>query len=246
MLTIRKEQMEILGRANRELVPVLMPHIKEFFPAPYRILGEEVVGDIIQFGKSQAERYGINTIRGVCMYVDAMFMLGSYFDEDFQLPWVQKFLKAEGEDPPIGLIGPFYDYAIDYQDRVAGLNDGQLHEALLRFLENPPERVANGSILGILDTCQQLYPQKYEVLGDLAMHRLAQLGIATARQYQIASKSGNYLFCALMFLYGSSFDQDLQFPWATEILNDETIESSQTKIAQLYKAAIEYGKELLA
>jgi hypothetical protein len=48
-----------------------------------------------------------------------------------------------------------------------------------------------------------------------------------------------------MFLLGSGFDKDPQFPWAENVLNDKSIPDESTRVDRLYKEAMTFMEKWL-
>lgn len=73
----------------------LVTRLKVIFPEKCDYVGELGLRRLIQRGIKQASAYQITDRRGVAVYVGLMFMLGSGFDEDPQLPWAAGVLNDE-------------------------------------------------------------------------------------------------------------------------------------------------------
>jgi len=82
-------------------------------------------------------------------------------------------------------------------------------------------------------------------LGGVLVNALIEDGNRSAHEYEIPSKQGVAVMTALKFLLGRRFDKDLQFPWASSVLQDETITSPAGKVDRLNKAAISYMNKWL-
>ena len=83
-----------------------------------------------------------------------------------------------------------------------------------------------------------LFPEKYEYIGEDCVNGLIQLGVESAKRYEITGERGLAVYIGLMFILGSGFDNDPQFPWAAEILNDETITDQIERVNGLRSAAM--------
>ncbi len=94
MLTIRKEQMAVFREpAINDYVKRTVAHLKESFPEKCEALGDLKVREMVQYGIQRAASYGITTEGDVRRYIDLMFMFGSDFDQDPELPWVGSILN---------------------------------------------------------------------------------------------------------------------------------------------------------
>lgn len=98
MLTIRKKQMEALGRMMLDqFADEMVGHLRKFFPAACDSLGETGVNETIQYGISKAGKYGIEIHRDICRFIDLMFVFGRDFDTNPEVPWASRILN----DPAI-------------------------------------------------------------------------------------------------------------------------------------------------
>lgn len=101
MLVIRKSQMEVFETiAARRFEEGLLDHFRAFFPQHAAVLGEAQLQRVLRYGLQRAESRGLGTERGIYLYIALMFMLGSRFDEDPQLPWAAREVKEEKPASP--------------------------------------------------------------------------------------------------------------------------------------------------
>jgi hypothetical protein len=107
-LTIRKEQMEVFASAAvRNFEDRMVKYLAEYFPGHCDDLGEAKVREIVHRGWERAKGYEMTSERSVSLFISMMFMLGSGFDADPQLPWAAEMLRATtrwGEDEPPALL----------------------------------------------------------------------------------------------------------------------------------------------
>ncbi|MBN1843959.1 MAG: hypothetical protein JW883_16990 [Deltaproteobacteria bacterium] len=81
-----------------------------------KVLEEVNIRSAIRYGLKRAKGYGLTTERSVRLYIEMMFLLGSGFDADPQLPWAAEILNDEtilAENLRIDLLR---DKAWDYVD----------------------------------------------------------------------------------------------------------------------------------
>jgi hypothetical protein len=83
-------------------------------------------------------------------------------------------------------------------------------------------------------------PKHVKVLGEEGTRAVVRLGIRRASRYGFSATGSVHFFLDLMFLLGSEFDTDPQYPWAGEILNDESIPGQMPRADKLYSRAIQY------
>lgn len=250
MLRIRKEQNEELGKiALKRFEDSMVEHIKEFFPKYYEIHEEPLIRKVILYAIDRTESYGLVTERDVCLYINLVFLLGSNFDIDPQLPWAAAILNDETITDSVVRIDSLYDKAMQYLDRAAGVENEYLGIALLRIREISVEDFAQSptpNAGGIAAAqLQKIWPRKCQELSETALRRLIRDAIESAKPYNITTERGVVLYTTLMFLLGSGFDKDPQFPWATAVLNDESIPDESTRVDRLYKEAMAFMEKWL-
>jgi len=64
------------------------------------------------------------------------------------------------------------------------------------------------------------YPKHSEALGEKGLRQVVSLGLQHAKKYGLTSRGPVRTYLECMFLLGSQFDRDPQYPWATDILID--------------------------
>jgi len=100
MLVMRKPQMEAFEHvAAQRFAEGLLDHFQTFFPQHAAVLGNAQLQRALRYGLQRAESRGLGTERAVYLYIALMFMLGSGFDEDPQLPWAAREVEAEKAAP---------------------------------------------------------------------------------------------------------------------------------------------------
>jgi len=80
----------------------------------------------------------------------------------------------------------------------------------------------------------------YQSLGEQQMRVAIQFGIAQAQQYGFSLQGPVRTYLELMLLFGSHFDSDPQYPWATKILNDRNSGSEMQRAELLYQQILDY------
>lgn len=250
MLKIRKEQYEEMGKISlKRFEDSMVEHIKEFFPENYDALGEPVVRNVIEYGVDRAEAHGFETEPDVNMYIDLMLLLGSHFDTDPQLPWVKEILEDETIADPVVRTEKLYDQAIEYLDHIEGPEDEHLLNALDEVSEISFEDLPLAPSYNIEKTTvsflQRIWPEKCRTLGNDTLNRLIRYGTESAQRYQITGQRGVVLYTVLMFILGSGFDTDLQFPWAASVLKEESTINEAARIDRLYEEAMAFLDEWL-
>ncbi len=254
MLVIRKEQMLTLEQAvihnfeNR-----MLDHLEKFFPIHCKILGVEQVYKVIRLGLERAERYDFISERNVHLYVGLMFMLGSYFDRDPQLPWATKILSDENIANPNTRANRLYGRAMTFLNEAAGKDNQYLERALRnahKLSINALSRSGEDKKISFGDYMLKLlyafFPEKYEAVSEANIRRLIRHGYQIAKSYNLTSETANATYISLMFMLGSGFDKDPQYPWATTVLNDASLVEPNKKGDQLYQLAKAHLEKWLA
>ena len=79
-------------------------------------------------------------------------------------------------------------------------------------------------------------PRQFEILGEKTIGQIVSLGIERAEKYGFTNRGPVRFYIELMFMFGSDFDTDPQYPWAAELLggsdagrSDDSSRSSFTK-----------------
>lgn len=237
MLTIRKEQMAAIRRGRRDsFVEELRAHVERFFPGDARVLGEAQLRTVLELGLDRAALHGIRQKGQTAQYVSLMFMLGSFFDEDPQLPWAAAALGPE-EAPAGPRLEALQQHVKAHLREVAGPKGDRYRRALARVRRTPFEAYFADGLrdLTVRSIARRLYPEKLGRLGDL--RPLIALAEETAARHGLPV-SGDGALCgpALMLLLGAHFDRDPIHPWAAEVL--ETDLPPREKAEALHRQAL--------
>jgi hypothetical protein len=95
LLRVRNELAEMLADPS---FPALSTHalamLEKLFPQKYRTVGEALLRGVVTEGGQRSGEYGITTRRGQLLFIGLMFMFGSRFDADPQLPGYTLILKS--------------------------------------------------------------------------------------------------------------------------------------------------------
>ena len=254
MLVIRETQMMAFEKAAiRNFENRMIEHLEEFFPRHCAILGSDQVRKVIRLGLERAEKYGLISERDVHLYVGLMFMLGSYFDCDLQLPWAAKILTDKYILDPNVRASRLYDRAMAYLNGSAGKDNQYLERALRKARELPvsalsrageDKQISFGDYM--LKLLYSLFPEKYEAVGDPNVRQLVRQGYQSARGYNLSSDPGISTYICLMLMLGSSFDRDPQYPWAEAVLSNASLSDPARKGESLYKSAMAHLEKWLA
>ncbi len=85
----------------------------------------------------------------------------------------------------------------------------------------------------------------WKVMGEPDGRRVIRLGIEQARKYGLTIRGPVRFYIELMFMFGSYFDTDPQYPWASTVLaNPEAVDQS-VRADRLYAAMNKYLAEVV-
>ena len=242
MVTIRKEQMDAFEKAGLEnFEDSMVDHVQKYFPNHYRIAGEPVIRDVVRYGIDQAKQYEFTSERDVCLYLTVMFMLGSNFDSDFMYPWARNILEGITPDPSERAV-EIADKALDFMKKIGGPESRYINRAFLSLRKELPELMENQKFdefdQYMKVKLKNIYPKKYEILGEDIIDRLINDGVGTASKYNIRAKSGYALYIGIMFFMGNAIDKEPFLPWISAILNDKSIAEHGSPEDRLYNESV--------
>lgn len=249
MLNIRTGQMRVFEKAAADrFEDELVNHFKQFAPKHSAVIGEAGVRQVIRLGRARANKYGF-TYRGpVRFYVEMMFMFGSDFDTDPQLPWAAAILNRSAASDQLRRADRLYDKTGVYLKKISGPNHTYSIEALRKLsrarIEDYPTSGANFEDV-VVKGLQDIYPQKCRYLGELSLRGLVEIGLASANDYSVTTEKGMALFVALTFALGHSFASDPLFPWISSTLNDPHVDDANERAERLYTKVKLYLKHAL-
>jgi hypothetical protein len=240
MLIIRNEQRAAFKADRREQFKRdVLIELEPDFPEDFKVLGETQVRKVIDLGIERAEAHGLRTQDEIEHYIRLMFVLGSYFDEDLQLPWAGRTLREAG---PVSVrFGKLRSLVTRYLRSVAGFDGEHYRRALLRARGKSFESLTTSASGNLVDDIRaqlaELYPQQYRVTTGKMLADLIAQGRASAENHGMGNWEGTVLYVVLMFMLGSTFDHDPLHAWATVVLNDQSVEP-ELKARQLHAAAL--------
>ena len=260
MLIIRKSQIDAFEKiAVRRFEDGLLDHLKTFFPTHATTLGEKQLGRVIRYGLQRAESRNLQTERGVYLYLALMFMLGSWFEDDPQLPWatapepvtpptVNDGETAEPAPPPEtapespdAQIERVYGEAMTFLDQTAGPDNGLLQQTLDRLrqpqvFDGLPTAPSFGHRLLLL--LQMLSPEKYQALGEEPLRALIRSGYEAAKRQGFTTEPGMMNYISLAYVLGIGFDRDPIYPWAAATLSDPALANPAQRSTALRETAL--------
>ena len=89
------------------------------------------------------------------------------------------------------------------------------------------------------------YPEDTQGTSDEDLTALVETGIARAEAHGIVAERDVCLYVDVMVVLGPDFDKDPRYPWAGEILNDDSWADTEAKTDALFDAAIEHEERVI-
>ncbi len=251
MLTVRNEQIELFRRIPRErFEDRLVNHCFAFYRRECDALGEGQVRKVVSYGINQAISEGYETQQEAAHFLSLMFLFGSFFYSDPQLPWAVGDLANRTLRERIGRIQDVYETALNYMGKTAGDNNQYLVRALLRIRSydrhSLPESTGEDFTQNLCRVLESIYPEKFGCQNRAATEAVVREGKRSAARYGIFTGKGAAIYGVLLFMLGIGFDRDPLCPWAGEILKDPLLVSPGLREACLYREAIAYVEKSLS
>lgn len=92
----------------------------------------------------------------------------------------------------------------------------------------------------MVEHLRKSYAEHWKVMGEPAGRRVIQLGIERAKKYGFTNRGPVRFYIDLMFMFGSYFDTDPQYPWAGTVLTDSEKVDQSVRADRLFTAMNEY------
>jgi len=251
MLRIRDEQVQVLRESLTEnLEDELFADVKKFFEERYTFLGEARTRAAIRNGIKGAAGYGLTSKRGVAQYVTFMFLTGSHFGENPLYPWARKILVADRHVDEATRAHRLYN-GIRRYIRAVRNEQRQFVESILLFPETPlpsSSHTLTGATVEehLVELLETIAPAHFNNAGEENVRALVRLGVESAARYRITTSEGLSIYVSLMFLLGTGFDRDPQFPWAAEALAPRAEDDFDSAALRLREAALIFRRHASA
>jgi hypothetical protein len=236
-MKIRQEQMEAFavdGLAKFE--EDMLVHFKGFAPKHYEVIGERGTREVIRLGMERSRSYQLTRRGAVRFYIELMFMFGSDFDTDPQLPWAAETLNDLSVPYDIDRAEILFDRTTEYLTITAGEKNvfaiKSVH--LLKNVEPEDYPLAGPSFTNeVLALLRSVYPQKFDYVGEVVYRDLIHRASVLAEQHFCGVHEGGFIFTAAMFAMGHGFASDPLFPWVRATLNDPLILDPAQRVRRL-------------
>jgi hypothetical protein len=92
----------------------------------------------------------------------------------------------------------------------------------------------------MVEHLRKFAPQRCKVAGEKAVREVIRIGIENARKYGFINRGPVRFYVELMFAFGSCFDTDPQYPWASAVLNDPENVDQMVRADWLWRQARDY------
>lgn len=171
----------------------------------------------IRFLAERAAGHGLRSRRDLACYLTVGLWLGSFFDEDPQLPWAASILR-DGSSPDVRAEA-LIDRATAFVEEIRGPGGaalaaslGRAHTMLAEAPGEPP------SIEQLAALARRVYPERAAAVGEGPLRAMIQRCHDTARPLGLAGGRGLLVHTGLSFFLGSGYTGDPLYPWAREAL----------------------------
>lgn len=88
----------------------------------------------------------------------------------------------------------------------------------------------------MVEHLKKFAPRHWKVMGEPDGRRVIRLGIERAKKYGFTNRGPLRFYIELMFMFGSYFDTDPQYPWATAVLSSPDAIDQTVRADRLYAA----------
>jgi hypothetical protein len=249
VLTIRNEQLEVFDKAVVGGFEVeMVQHLRAFNPKHCEHLGESSIRQIIRLGIQEAKKYGFTNRGPVRLYLECMFLLGSYFDRDPLYSRISDVLIDCQYSNQMSRAEDLCDKLQKYVAKVFGPSRAFQLLAVQRMakvsVDDSALRSGNQGEV-IVSSLKDFFPQKARFVGDSSLHALSEWGIKAVEPLAASTNTEVVLFTTLGFMLGRAFTADPQFPWISATLKDSTARTPDTRIAEVYKQTHSYLQQTL-
>lgn len=184
------------------------------------ILTDPVTRRAIDVGLDRAEHHGFRAERDLSAFVSLMVGLGAEFDEDPQLPWVQRCLQTHASARRGDAMSALVDEAADRMDVLLGPEARLYRDALAWARDHDFEVVADFGTdePSMHELVERMYPKKYALLDSAGVDNLVARARFHASKLGLDSTAGSAVVLQLMVLLGSGITRDPFHPWVADAL----------------------------
>ena len=98
---------------------------------------------------------------------------------------------------------------------------------------------------GIVTHISRFAARRFEILGEKAIGQIVSSGMERAEKYGFTNRGPVRFYVELMFMLGSDFDTDPQYPWAAELLGAKDTADQMKRADQLHQATMDYVEKVV-
>lgn len=225
----------------------MVEHLSHYAPRHCQVIGEACVRSAVRLGMARAAGYGLDRRGAVRFYIESMFMFGSDFDTDPQIPWAAELLATPYLDP-MAKASRLYERAMDYIDTIAGADHVHAKEALQRLrlqafddFPSPGE----GFVAAMRAKLDEIHPQKLKYLGEERAHALISIGAQLPGPLSMSAERGAALCVGTMFALGHGFAHDPLLPWIERTVTKPGF-SPEMRVRRLHSRMMTYLDRVIA
>jgi len=88
-------------------------------------------------------------------------------------------------------------------------------------------------------------PPLVKTLKEVQLRHAIRFGIKRAKHYNFTNRGPVRFYLEMMFMFGSHFDTDPQYPWASEILINQDADSQKQCADRLFEKTMDYRKQVI-
>lgn len=97
----------------------------------------------------------------------------------------------------------------------------------------------------MVDHIKEFTPQQFDSIGKENVRQIVKLGISKAETYDLTYHSTVKFYLELMFMFGSDFDLDPQYPWINEILEEGADWNQIERGDEIYEKVMDYHETVI-
>jgi hypothetical protein len=109
-------------------------------------------------------------------------------------------------------------------------------EQIKVFEQNAKKSFESETVLHIA----KFSPGQFAILGEETIRQIVSSGLERAEGYGFTNRGPARFYVELMFLLGSDFDTDPQYPWAAELLGGRVPSGQMNRADRLYQKTMQY------
>jgi hypothetical protein len=248
LLVISEQHMAALHRTVAvQFENEMVAHSLQFAPKLARVLGEAQLRRAIGAAIMRAQRHRFSNRGPVRLFIEAMFLFGSAFDDDPQYPWAHAILRDEAQQ--MVRAQRLYEKVLDYQHKVSGRDGANTRESLRRLaqLSQRPPALSPGSVEdGLTWELANVFPEKAAYAGKEALRALVAEGIVAARKAGFVTPRSQLVVVTLMYTFGHGCGDDLLYPWIARTMHDPRIADPAVRADRLERKALTWLAHVLS